>query len=144
MLGAPRSRETVIGVVVTGLALVAMVFDHLLGEDPGLEDPVAFLIAAALTLAAAGIVFGLVVPRAKADPNPGARAAKHGFVLSLVSVLSITLIWLGVTFVIAGGAIALGLLGRRSERPRMAVAAIVIGAIVLGLSTVFSDWTSST
>jgi len=144
MLGVPRSRETVIGVVVTVLALVAMVFDHLLGEDPGLEDPVAFLIAAAFTLGAAGIVFRLVVPRAKADPNPGARAAKHGFVLSLVSVLSITLIWLGVTFVIAGGAIALGLLGRRSERPRMAVAAIVIGAIVLGLSTVFSDWTSST
>jgi hypothetical protein len=138
------SRETAIGLVVTVVALVAMAFDHLVGNDPGLDDPVAFLIAAVLTLGAAAIVFGLVVPRAKADPNPGARAAKQGFILSLVSVLAIALIWLGVTFVLAGGAIALGLLGRRSERGRVALAAIVIGAIVLGMSVVFSDWTSST
>ena len=138
------SRETAIGLVVTLAALVAMAFDHLVGNDPGLDDPVAFLIAAVLTLGAAAIVFGLVIPRTKADPNPGARAAKHGLILSLISVVAIALIWLGVTFVLAGGAIALGLLGRRGERGRMALAAIVIGAIVLGMSLVFSDWTSST
>jgi hypothetical protein len=62
----------------------------------------------------------------------------------LISVVAIALIWLGVTFVLAGGAVALGLLGRRGERSRMAYAAIAIGTIVLVMSAVFSDWTSST
>jgi hypothetical protein len=34
------SRETAIGIAATVVALVAMVFDHLLGDDPGLEDPI--------------------------------------------------------------------------------------------------------
>jgi hypothetical protein len=33
--------------------------------------------------------------------------------------------------VLAGGGIALGLLGRRSERRRLATAAVVVGAIVV-------------
>lgn len=57
------SRETAIGIAVTAVALVAMVFDHLLGDDPGLEDPIAFVVAAVLTIACAIIVFGIVVPR---------------------------------------------------------------------------------
>lgn len=138
------SRETAIGLAATTVALVAMVFDHLVGDDPGLEDPVAFLVAAALTLIATAIVFGFVVPRAKAGANSAERAAKQGFILSLISVVAIALIWLGVTFVLAGGAVALGLLGRRGERSRMAYAAIAIGTIVLVMSAVFSDWTSST
>lgn len=138
------SRETAIGLAATTVALVAMVFDHLVGDDPGLEDPVAFLVAATLTLTATATVFGFVVPRAKAGPNSAERAAKHGFILSLISVVAIALIWLGVTFVLAGGAVALGLLGRRGERSRMAYAAIAIGTIVLVMSAVFSDWTSST
>ncbi|CAN5190026.1 hypothetical protein BH09ACT13_BH09ACT13_01850 [soil metagenome] len=135
------SRAAAIGVAVTALALVAMAFDHLVGDDPGLEDPVAFAISAALTLITAAIVFGVVVPRARHEPD---GAAKRGFVLSLVSVLGIALIWLGVTFVLAGGAIALGLVGRRGARARLATAAVVIGLVVLGVSTAFSDWASST
>ena len=135
------SREAAIGFAVTTLALVAMAFDHLVGDDPGLEDPVAFAISAALTLITAAIVFGVVVPRAIPEP---AGAAKRGFGLSLISVLGIALIWLGVTFVLAGGAIALGLVGRRGARARLATAAVVIGLVVLGVSTAFSDWTSST
>jgi protein-S-isoprenylcysteine O-methyltransferase Ste14 len=57
------SRETAIGIAVTAVALVAMVFDHLLGNDPGLEDPIAFVVAAVLTIACAIIVFVIVVPR---------------------------------------------------------------------------------
>jgi hypothetical protein len=134
-------REWAIGIGVTVLALVAMVFDHLLGDDPGLEDPVAFVVAGALTLATTGIVFGVVVPRARSSP---ARAARRALVLSLISFVAIALIWLGVTFVLAGGAIALGLLGREGERKRLATAAIAIGVLVLGVATVFTDWTSST
>ena len=81
-----------------------------------------------------------MIPRAKSDRS---RAARRGFILSLVSFVAISLIWLGVTFVLAGGAIALGLYGRESERPLLAWAAVAIGGIVLGMSSVFSDWTSS-
>ncbi len=121
-----------------------MVFDHLLGDDPGLEDPVAFVISAAFVFVTAGVVFGVVVPRAKADPRPAERTARDGLVMSVISFFTIALIWLGVTFVVAGGAIALGLLGRTGGRRRWAWAAIVIGAGVLVVSTVFSDWGSST
>jgi hypothetical protein len=36
------SRETLVGVAATALAVAAMAVDHLLGDDPGLEDPPAF------------------------------------------------------------------------------------------------------
>jgi hypothetical protein len=143
-VGSAISRETAIGIAVTALALVAMVFDHLLGDDPGLEDPIAFIVAAVLTIACAFVVFGVVVPRTKGSAAPADRAATRGGVLAVVSVLSISLIWLGVTFPVAGGTLALGLLGRDSSRRRwLAYLAIVIAAIVLVVATVFSDWRSS-
>ena len=95
-------------------------------------------------LLTAGIVFGVVVPRAKTDPRRAERAARDGLIMSVISFFAIALIWLGVTFVVAGGAIALGLLGLDGGRRRWAMAAIVIGTGVLVVSTVFSDWGSST
>jgi hypothetical protein len=142
-VGSAISRETAIGIAVTALALVAMVFDHLLGDDPGLEDPIAFIVATVLTIACAFVVFGVVVPRTKGSAAPADRAATRGGVLAVVSVLSISLIWLGVTFPIAGGTLALGLLGRDSSRRWLAYLALVIAAIVLVVATVFSDWSSS-
>jgi hypothetical protein len=38
-----------IGLAAITLAVVTMVFDHLVGSDPGLEDPVAFVITVGLT-----------------------------------------------------------------------------------------------
>ena len=72
-----KSRENVIGAAVTALALVAMVFDHLLGDDPGLEDPVAFLVSAAFVLFTAGIVFG-VVRAARESGRESQRSVPHG------------------------------------------------------------------
>jgi hypothetical protein len=138
---AAASRDTAIAIVVTSLALVAMAFDHLVGDDAGLDDPVAFAIAAALTLATAVVVFGVIVPRARSNAE---RAATRGLVLSVVSFFAITVIWLGVTFVLAGGAVALGLTGLEGRRRRLAIVAIGLGTGVLVVSTVFSDWTSST
>lgn len=142
-MGSAISRETGIGIAVTALGLVAMVFDHLLGDDPGLEDPIAFIVAAVLTIACAFVVFGVVVPRTKRSAAPADRAATRGGVLAVVSVLSVSLIWLGVTFPIAGGTLALGLLGRDSSRRWLAYLAMVIAAVVLIVAAVFSDWTSS-
>lgn len=134
------ATDIAIGAAVTALALVAMTFDHLLGADPGLEDPVAFAVSAVLVLATAALVFGVVVPRAHSSRSV---AAKRAFILSLLSFLAIALIWLGVTFVLAGGAVALGLYGRGSERRALAWAAIAIAVLVLGVSAAFSDWAFS-
>ena len=41
-----------------------MAVDHLLGDDPGLEDPPTFLISAAIILVIATLLFGLVGGRA--------------------------------------------------------------------------------
>jgi hypothetical protein len=135
------SRETAIGIGVTGLAIVAMAFDHLdlLGGDfPA--DPAAFLISSALCIALAAVAFGFVIPRVKAGPDPAERAAKQGIVWSILSVVpGVLLVWLGVTFVLAGAGIALGLLGRSGERRRLATTAIVVGAVALLLSILATD-----
>jgi hypothetical protein len=110
---------------------------------PRLEDPIAFIAAAALTIAWALVVFGIVVPRTKRSAAPADRAATRGGVLAVVSVLGIALIWLGVIFPIAGGTLALGLLGRAGNRRWLALLAIAVASIVLVVATVFSDWTSS-
>jgi hypothetical protein len=50
----------------TGVALgvAATAVDHLLGDDPGLEDPPTFLISTAIVLVIAVMLFGWLVPRA--------------------------------------------------------------------------------
>jgi hypothetical protein len=137
------SQETAIGIGVTAVGLVVMAFDHLVGPDPGLEDPIAFVISALLTIVCALLLFGVLIPRTKRSASPADRASTRGGILAVVSFLSISLIWLGVTFPIAGSALALGLLGRDARRRWPALGAIVIGSIVLILAAVFSDWTSS-
>jgi predicted permease len=110
--------------VGVSLGLAAMAVDHLLGDDPGLEDPPAFIISSAIILVIATLLFGLVVRRAR-DPRRGS------FIVAVLSVLSLTLIWLGVPFAVAPAAIALGLRGEG----RLAAAAIAIGVLVLLLVT---------
>jgi predicted permease len=106
------------------LGLAAMAVDHLLGDDPGLEDPPTFLISAAIILVIATLLFGLVVRRAR-DPR------RASFIVAVLSALSLTLIWLGVPFAVASAAIALGLRGKG----RLAIAAITTGVLVLLLVT---------
>ena len=132
-MGLGLSRQTTIGVGVSAIAVAAMAVDHLLGDDPGLEDVPTFLLSSGLTLAVAAVVFGIVVPRAATDP---VTAAKRGLVLSTLSVLVIVTIWLGLPFPLAGGGIALGLIGRNGTRRRRATVAVVLGAAVVLLGTV--------
>ena len=106
------------------LGLAAMAVDHLLGDDPGLEDPPAFLISAAVILITAAVLFGLVVRRTR-DPR------RSGLIVAVLAVLTLPLIWLGVPFAVAPAAIALGLRGEG----RTATAAVAIGVVVLSLAT---------
>jgi hypothetical protein len=120
------SDVTARGVAATVVAISAMAADHLMGDDPGLEDPPAFLVASGLCVLVALAVFGAVIPR-----TPPERAARHGFVSSLLAVLSIPLAFLGFFFVLAGGGIELGRLGHG----RLATAAVAIGWFVVLLGT---------
>jgi hypothetical protein len=127
------SRETWIGLVALALSITLMATDHLLGDDPGLEDPPAFLIGAGASLVLFLVVFGLVVPRAKRRGPE--HSATVGLVCSVLAVLGVAIAWLVPPYVLAGGAIALGLLGRAGPLKRRATVAIALGtlAVVLGL-----------
>ncbi|HSL64666.1 MAG TPA: hypothetical protein VK874_08410 [Gaiellaceae bacterium] len=124
-----RSREAGIGIAVSVLAVAAMAVDHLLGDDPGLEDPGAFLLASALSLALAWLLFARVVPRVRDDPG---RATTYALAFSILAALGVfALLWLGLPFVLAGAGVALGLVGRSGNRRAVATAAVVLGAAVL-------------
>jgi hypothetical protein len=131
------SRETWIGVGTLVLAVAAMAVDHLFGTDPDSDDsfpvdPAAFLISVGVSALLAAFLFGRVVPRAKARRSESERTAVQAAVCSGLAVVpGIGLLWLGFPLVLAGGGIALGLLGRRGERRRLATAAVVLGMIVV-------------
>jgi hypothetical protein len=131
------SRNTAIGVAVAALAIAAMAVDHLMGDDPAvLEDPAAFLMSAGLCIGLAVLVFGWVLPRTRANPD-ASRRARVAITLAVAAVVGIPLVfWLGLPFVLAGGAVALGLQELRDGRPRLALAAVVLGSLVLVLGTV--------
>lgn len=122
----PPSAATTVGVAVTAVAVCAMAADHLIGDDPGLEDPPAFLVATGLCLVVALVLFGAAIPRTSPE-----RAARRGLASSVLAVLSIPLAFLGFFFVLAGGGIALGRIGQG----RLATAAVAIGSLVVLLGT---------
>ena len=100
-----------------------MAVDHLLGDDPGLEDPWAFVLTAAIILAVATVLFATVV-------RPSLAPRRAPLVLAILAVLSLAFIWIGLPFAVAPAAVALGL---RAHGP-LATAAIAVGAVVLLLA----------
>jgi hypothetical protein len=105
------------------LGIAAMAVDHLLGDDPGLEDPAAFLVSTAVILVLTAISFGLVVRRR----SGGGRS---GLIVAGLAVAALPLIWVGVPFAVAPAAVALGL----KSDSRAGTAAVVIGVTVLLLA----------
>lgn len=132
------TRETWIGVGASTLAIATMAADHLLGTDrePNEEGPVdlgAFVLTAGLSLVAALIVFGRVVPRAAREPQ---RAGRRALGCALVAVVTLPLAFLGFPVVLGGGSIALGLIARRGGQRRVGTVAIVLGTAVVLLGAV--------
>jgi hypothetical protein len=97
----------------------------------------------ALSAAVAAFVFARVVPRTTASDDPEELAAKRGLVCGLLAAPSLFLVWLGIPFPVAGGAVALGLVGRRGPRRRRALVALALGVVVLALALAGTDWGSS-
>jgi hypothetical protein len=126
-------REAWIGVATAGLAVAAMVVDHLVGteddgDDAAFADPWVFLGTAAGALALTALLFRFVVR--SDDPL---RAPTRAIACGLLAVLSLPLLFLAVPFPFAGAALALGLIGREGRRRGLAAAGIVLGATVLAL-----------
>jgi hypothetical protein len=135
---ARLSRETWIGLAATALAVATMAVDHLLGTDrgegdEGVVDPGAFVLTAGLSLVAALIVFGRIVPRAREEPL---RATRGALICSLLAVATLPLAFLGFPVVLGGGAVALGLIARRGEHRHVGAIAIALGAAVVLLGSV--------
>jgi high-affinity Fe2+/Pb2+ permease len=124
-----------IGVTVATLALDAFgIWGYGSTDD---NAAVEMLVTGLLTLAAAGVVFGLVLPRALRKDTAG----RTGLVLSILALLvAVPLFWAGVAPILAVGGIVAG----RSDRGRMATAAFVVGILALigCLGTYAGDWLS--
>jgi hypothetical protein len=120
------ATETLIGVAATVFAVAAMAYDHLVPGDPG-----AFVIGSTLSIVLALALFLWLIPRLKRTTT---RAANAALTCSAIAVIpGVALLWLGLPFVLAGGGIALGLIGREGERRGRATAAVIAGAAVLAL-----------
>ncbi len=131
-----RVPVAAVGLCVTLVAIAAMAVDHLLGDDPGLEDPVTFAISAVLSVTLA-LLLGWLVPRTVADPAGPVLAATRGLWCSVAALLGVPLtMWLGLPFVMAGAGLVLGLRGRGSERRSRATTAVVLAHAVLLFGTV--------
>ena len=131
------SREAALGVAASLLAVGAMAVDHLIGKsDPGENDsfPVdtpGFVLTSVLSIAVAIALFRFVVRRAAT--NEARRLARKALIVGVLAIVTIPLLFAGVTFPIAGAAIALGLMTRASGRQRAGAAAVILGTLVLVL-----------
>jgi hypothetical protein len=122
-------RETAIAVAVSVVVVGTMAVDHLIGtsdpDEPGLEDPGAFVLSVGLSLLLVALFFGFVVRRAVRD-EPEESTLK-AVTFSLLAVLTLPLLFLALPFPFAGAGVALGLHARDGRRWGLATAAVVVG-----------------
>jgi hypothetical protein len=125
---AASANERLVGPIAVAIALGAVAVANFAGSgDNGGAG--AFAICVVVSLAAGGLVFGRVVPRAKAGSRPGRTA----LVLAVVSVVCLAAFWSGLPQVLAPAAIVAGL-----ARPRNgeSTAAVVLASVAYVLSLV--------
>jgi hypothetical protein len=91
-----------------------------------------FLIASAIAVAVAAILFLLIVPRIR-------RPGLGSLIIGIIALASIALFWLGLPAVFAGAAAALALAARaeRSE-PGKATAALALAALAVAVAVVLA------
>ena len=116
-----------VGAAAVALAVAAMVVDHLLAGDWP-----AFLVSAGLSVLAGYVLFAWFIPRTVRHQAGTSRAAIAGVVFGVVAIVpGVALMWLGFPIVVAGAGLALGLIGWSGNRPRLAAAAVALGAVGL-------------
>ena len=112
-----------------------MYFDHL---AHGVLDWAGFAAGALVVLGGAAFVFGRLVATRRNSPD---RAGTTALVVGVVAVVSVPLtLWLGLPWVLAGGAIALGVDGRAGRHRGRALGGICLGVLVLVACVAGTDW----
>jgi len=121
-------------VAVSGAAALAVIGLQYLIATPDEDALREFLVATALIVIAAALVFGVIVPRAVARGGSPATA----LTLSLLGLLLAAAYWSGIPPVLALGGVVLA---RRSAPGGVTTAATAVGvlALVADLASVIAD-----
>lgn len=137
--GAAAPDERVVGAVAVAVAIVAMAFGYVIGNDPGESgDTVGFIVVSAIAVALGAFMFLWVIPRARAAAGAGNRPARDGLITAIVGFVSLAAFWLSLPYVLGPAAVILGLIGQ--ERAPSAgdagksKAAVIVGALTFVLA----------
>jgi hypothetical protein len=135
---APIAAATVVGTTAfNALGIYGDGSEHAAEHTTG-----EFLTIVGVTVVAAAVVFGVVVPRVQSS----GRAAAVGLGLSIAGLVLVLAFWSGLTPALAVGGLLLGAAARRSNvRPTMGAVAMALGALALvGYAAIYiTDWMST-
>jgi hypothetical protein len=120
-------RRTGIAAASVALAIVLLAIGAYSGDE---DDTGYFLVASAIAIAVAFILFWGIVPRIT-------RPGLGGLIIGILAVVSVLVFWLGLPSPLAGAAAVLGLAARESGSEAgkgsaaLALAAIAVVAAVI-------------
>ncbi len=143
------SRAISIGIASAIGAAALAAYATLGGAEPNPDQVRTLPYVIGFTLVMAGIMFGLVVPWAERRPQAlrTNRPAKAGLVTSLLGLLTIVAFWSGLPVILGGAGVALGMAGQEraaeAGRRRLALAAIIVGALAVLLGVGITIWDST-
>ncbi len=144
------SRAISIGIASAIGAAALAAYATLGGAEPNPDQVRTLPYVIGFTLVMAGIMFGLVVPWAERRPQAlrTNRPAKAGLVTSFLGLLTIVAFWSGLPVILGGAGVALGMAGQEraaeAGRRRLALAAIIVGALAVLLGVGITIWDSTT
>ena len=122
-------RRTGIAAASVALAIVLLAIGAYSGDE---DDTSYFLVASAITIAVAVVLFWGIVPRVT-------RPGLGGLVIGILAVVSIVVFWLGLPSPLAGAATVLGLSARESgSEAGKGTAALVLAALAIAAAVVLA------
>jgi hypothetical protein len=122
-------RRAGIAAASVALSIVLLAIGAYSGDD---DDTGYFLIASAIAIVAALILFWGIVPRVT-------RPGLGGLIIGIVAVVSLVVFWLGLPSPLAGAAAVLGLTARESgSEAGKGNAALALAAIAVIAAVVFA------
>jgi hypothetical protein len=122
-------RRTGIAAASVALAIVLLAIGAYSGSD---DDTGYFLVASAIAIAVAVVLFWGIVPRIT-------RPGLGGLIIGILAVVSLAVFWLGLPSPLAGAATVLGLDARESgSEAGKANAGLALAAIAVVAAVVFA------
>jgi hypothetical protein len=122
-------RRTGIAAASVALAIVLLAIGAYSGDD---DDTGYFLVASAIAIAVAVVLFWGIIPRIR-------RPGLGGLIIGILAVVSLVVFWLGLPTPLAGAAAVLGLAARESgSEAGKGNAALVLAAIAIVAAVVLA------